>query len=184
MQRYEQYNEQESEDLECEPTRTDRTYLITSQTLPSRQLQERSPGISSQARSSASQRETNTNNSTGESFYERTQNCLRLRGHHQKNPVSAYGDPQLPEIDTSFLIFPSENTAQALIQKYFDVVSVTNRILHQPTVEKWTCKLLNNVRGMRTEAEENSQRAVVLMVFASAHEYMDYECGEDDADIR
>lgn len=121
---------------------------------------------------------TNAGDSAGTSLYERTQSHLNRRDYHQKNLISAYGDPPLPEIDTSFLIFPSEIISQALLTRFFDFVSATNRILHRPTVERWARELLSNIRGMRTGSEENSQRAVVLMVFASTQEYMDDEEGE------
>jgi hypothetical protein len=124
------------------------------------------------------------NNSFCASLYERTRNHLNRRDYHQKNPVYAYGDPPLPDIDTSFLLCPPESTAQALINKYFDFVSATNRILHRPTIEKWTRELLNSGRGINSGDEENSQRAVVLMIFASSLEYMGGDLGESDTDTR
>jgi hypothetical protein len=191
-----QHPEQESEDEpgedqdleDNERTGTDSNAPLPKLTLSTshpRELSSRiSPSQGQHYLSSTHQIETNINNLSCVSVYERTQDKINRREYHQKNPVSAYGDPPFPEIDTSILIFPSENTAQALVRKYFDFVAATNRILHQPTVETWTRELLSNVRGMRNGAEKNSQRAVALMVLASAHEYMGDECGEWDANIR
>ncbi|CZR64563.1 uncharacterized protein PAC_14461 [Phialocephala subalpina] len=148
--------------------------------LPTRQPQELSLNPFSRPQTQTYRRATTANDSAGTSLYERTQDHLNRRDYHQKNPISAYGDPALPEIDTSFLLFPSESTAQALVARFFDFVTATNQILHRPTVERWLSELLSNIRGMRTGSKENSQRAVVLMVFASTHEYMDDEEGEWD----
>jgi hypothetical protein len=176
------------EDQELEDDQTVRNIQVgesPSETLPSRQHQESTSSAfgydppSIQTQTSTYRRETNEN-SGSTSLFERTQHNLNQQSYHQKNPIAAYGDPPLPEIDASFVIFPSEATAQALIRKYFDFVSATNRILHRPTVERWTSELLSNIRRMRTGSEENSQRAVVLMLFALTHQYMGDECGDWD----
>ncbi|KAE8444728.1 hypothetical protein EG329_014288 [Mollisiaceae sp. DMI_Dod_QoI] len=173
--------EEEGENVEYdEPTGNGQIYTPPNQTLPSRHTRPPSPRHSGpslsnaqHARRSTHHRESNC--SASASFYERTQMNVNRLDYHQKNPVSAYGDPPLPEIDGSFLIFPSANAAQALLGKYFDFVSATNRLLHRPTVQSWICEFLGSIRGMRTAAAENSHRAVVLMLFASTHEYMDDE---------
>lgn len=155
--------------------------VVPSRTLPTRQHRRPESGIFDQSPANSSpHRETNARTS----LFERTQQHINRREYHQKNPVSAYGDPPLPEIDTSFLILPSQNTAQAIINKYFDFVSATNRFLHQPTVEKWCSELLNNIRDTRAGAEENSHRAVVLMLFACTYEYIGSESGEWDGNSR
>jgi len=179
--------EVENEDVENDDlTETGQNYSFPGQTFSGHQLQERSLGTSSQSyhpESITYQRKTNTNTSTSASLYERTQNNLNKRAFSQENPVSAYGDPPLQEFDTSFLFLPSKDKAHALVTKYFDVVSATNRILHRPTVETWTCELFSDTRSIQTGSEKNSQRAVVLMVFALMHRYMDGERSEWERDI-
>jgi hypothetical protein len=190
---YQQSPEQDNEDQELEdedveynePSGTNSNVSLPSRTLHTGWPREASPEAFSSpprhTREPTYQRETNINNLGCASVYAQIQDKINRREDHQKNPVSAYGDPPLPEIDASFFIFPSENTARALVRKYFDFVAATFRFLHRLTVETWTCELLSNVRCMRTGPEENSRRAVVLMVFASTHEYMG---GEWDANAR
>ncbi|KUJ06828.1 uncharacterized protein LY89DRAFT_678409 [Mollisia scopiformis] len=157
----------------------------SSRPIPTRQHQDSTSGTSNTSTQPSHitpcLRDRVANNSSATSLYDRTQHNIHTRDYHHRNPVYAYGDPALPDIDATFLIIPSQNTAHAIIRKYFDYVSATNRILHFPTVEKWTVDLLNNIRDMRTGAEENSHRAVVLMLFALTYEYMGDEYGEWDA---
>jgi len=156
------YRDEEVEDEDLENgdlTETGQNYSFPGRKFSSHQPQDQSLGTSSQSYHTESityQRKTNTNTSTSASLYERTQNNLNKRTFSQQNPVSAYGDPPLKEVDTSFLFLTSKTTAQAHVTKYFEVVSATNRILHRPTVETWTCELFSDISSIETGSEKNS----------------------------
>ncbi len=119
--------------------------------------------------------------SSSESIFRRTQDNLnQTSSRQQKMSIFAYGDPPLPEVDASFLVLPPPEIVIDLVTKYFELVATSNWFLHRPTVESWTRELQSS-RGM---AGDNSQRAVVLMVFAATHEYMNEFSGGEDEDRR
>ena len=110
-------------------------------------------------------------------------NLNNSKWNQQKTTIFAYGDPPLPSIDASMLVLPGFDTAQNLIAKYFDHI-VTNKFLHRQTVENWMQNLLYKFKGGNPSTEENSKKAVVLMVFASAYDHVDTLGGGDDTNPR
>jgi hypothetical protein len=120
---------------------------------------------------------------TGASLYERTEKRMARRYNQQKTPVMMYGDAPLPEIDTSFFVLPPPELARSMVRKYFETAAMT-RFLHSQTVEIWTTELLNSFGNLSRGTQNNAQRAVVLMVFAFAHEIMFGGSERTDTDLR
>jgi hypothetical protein len=106
------------------------------------------------------------------------------RYKQQTIPTLMYGDPPLREIDTSFFVLPTPELARAMVNRYFNYVSGTTRFLHAPTIEIWNKKLLSSFGSISRATDDNAQRAVVLMVWAVAHEYLFGGSERKDTDLR
>jgi len=122
--------------------------------------------------------------SSGASFFERTEKKMAQLYNQQKAPVHMFGDPPIPEIDTSFFVLPTPELGRAMVQKFFTECSGLTRFLHAQTVEGWTTRLLNSFGSINRDTDGNGERAVVLMVFASAHEGMFGGSERSDTDLR
>ena len=125
--------------------------------------------------------------SKGASIFRRTQYNLNTKIHYpQKSSTSIfkYGDPPLPEFDTSFFVLPSRELAKAMVARYFDFVAATNRCLHRQTLDAWVDEIYSNSRVTRDEGEERSRKAVVLMVWAEAYDYVESRSSDGDPDSR
>ncbi|KAH7411402.1 fungal-specific transcription factor domain-containing protein [Cadophora sp. MPI-SDFR-AT-0126] len=106
----------------------------------------------------------------GASIFQRTQNNLNHRAAYHQNPIFSFGDPPLPELDTSFFALPTYRLAQSMITQYFEFGAALHRFLHQKTVEEWMESLLSAPRSMSRGTSNHSKNAVVLMLFALAYE--------------
>ncbi|PYI12332.1 hypothetical protein BO78DRAFT_402266 [Aspergillus sclerotiicarbonarius CBS 121057] len=108
--------------------------------------------------------------SSGVSFLLRAQRKLHKYVALPINtPIFTFGDSPLPEAESTFMLLPPRDEANALLARYFDFAFPTHRFLHQPQVEGWVEEFYRAVQrsegvgpGMR------GKRAVVLMVFAQA----------------
>lgn len=120
---------------------------------------------------------------TGASLYERTEKKMAQRYNQQKTSVLMYGDAPFPEIDTSFFVLPPPELARQMVKKYFTESAAMTRFLHAQTVEVWTTELLNSFGNLSRGTQNNAQRAVVLMVFAFAHESMFGGSERSDTDL-
>lgn len=121
---------------------------------------------------------------TGASLYERTEKKMARRYNQQKTSVLMYGDAPFPEIDTSFFVLPPPELARQMVKKYFTESAAMTRFLHAQTIEVWTTELLNSFGNISRGTQNNAQRAVVLMVFAFAHESMFGGSERSDTDLR
>ena len=123
---------------------------------------------------------------SGASIFRRTQNNLnrltRPVSHSQRIPVSAFGDPVFPDVDYTFLVLPPQEVAKDLIAKYFEVVAPINQFLHHPTVNKWLNEVLKSFQG--GHEVQNSRRAIVLLVIASAYNFTEATSNEGDSLLR
>ncbi|KAL2070269.1 hypothetical protein VTL71DRAFT_13295 [Oculimacula yallundae] len=106
----------------------------------------------------------------GENIFQRTQNNLHYRASYHQNSIFSFGDPPLPESDTSLFALPPYTLAQTMITQYFEAGAALHRFLHQRTVEEWMETLLSHPRLMNSRAVDYSKNAVVLMVFALAYD--------------
>ncbi|KAG0652582.1 transcriptional regulatory [Hyphodiscus hymeniophilus] len=123
------------------------------------------------------------NSSSGRSIFDRTQNGLRAKdSKHQELPISMFGDPPLPAFDGSFLLLPSAETARGMMDKYFDDIAATVLFLHRPTVDMWMESYTTNI--LSSGNWQRGIRAIILMIFAIAHGYVDSEPGYQDSSMR
>jgi len=117
--------------------------------------------------------------------FERTEKTLQKRvPQHKNSSIFAFGDPPLPEVDRTFFTLPPPEVARAMVAKYFEFAAPINRFLHQPTVEKWLDETLDSFRAADIGTEQNSARAVVLMVLASSHGYMEFNSEDENNHLR
>lgn len=122
--------------------------------------------------------------SNGASIFQRTQNNLNHRATYHQNPIFSFGDPPLPDMDTSFFALPTYRLAQSMVTQYFGFGAALHRFLHQKTVEEWMESLLSTPRSLSRGAFNHSKNAVVLMVFALACESSSTKSDETDEDMR
>lgn len=83
----------------------------------------------------------------GETIFQRTQHNLNHRATH-RNSVFAFGDPPVPNMDTSFFALPAHKLAHTMVTQYFDFGAALHRFLHQKTVEEWMETLIARPRLM------------------------------------
>ena len=125
--------------------------------------------------------------SSSSALFEQTQQSLHHKLHQEQMPIFSYGDPPLPEVNASLLVLPQLETAKVLVEDYFDI-AVTNRFLHRPTLESWMYNIVYNgssgYRHGKDNTSNNSKRAVVLLVFASAHDQVDSLSDGNNASTR
>lgn len=110
--------------------------------------------------------------SSGISFLLRAQRKLHKYVALPVNtPIFTFGDSPLPEVESTFMILPPRNEANALLTRYFDFAFPTHRFLHQPQVEDWVEELYRAVEESQAASPGmRGRRAVVLMVFAQARQ--------------
>ncbi|RAL01120.1 Zn(II)2Cys6 transcription factor [Aspergillus ibericus CBS 121593] len=108
--------------------------------------------------------------SSGVSFLLRAQRKLHKYVALPINtPIFTFGDSPLPEAESTFMLLPPRNEANALLTRYFDFAFPTHRFLHQPQVESWVEEFYGAVqRSEGVTPGTRGKRAVVLMVFAQA----------------
>jgi len=121
---------------------------------------------------------------SGASLFDRTNKNMADRYNQQAISTLMYGDPPLREIDTSFFVLPTPELANAMVNRYFNYVSGTTRFLHAPTIEIWNKKVLGSFGSISRATDDNAQRAVVLMVWAVAHEHIFGGSERKDTDLR
>ncbi|KAK0120502.1 hypothetical protein ONS96_010710 [Cadophora gregata f. sp. sojae] len=119
----------------------------------------------------------------GASIFQRTQNNWNHRSAYHQNSIFSFGDPPLPDMDTSFFALPTYRLAQTMITQYFKFGAALHRFLHQKTVEEWMESLVSAPRSMSHGTFEHSKNAVVLMVFALAYESSLKNSDEMDEDM-
>ncbi|KAH7355355.1 fungal-specific transcription factor domain-containing protein [Rhexocercosporidium sp. MPI-PUGE-AT-0058] len=119
----------------------------------------------------------------GETIFQRTQNNLNHRANYHQNPIFSFGDPPIPDLDTSFFALPTYRLAQSMITQYFDFGAALHRFLHHKTVEEWMESLLDSPRSMNSRPVDHSKNAVVLMIFALAYESSSTKSEEGDGDM-
>ncbi|KAL5330315.1 hypothetical protein ACEPPN_003842 [Leptodophora sp. 'Broadleaf-Isolate-01'] len=119
----------------------------------------------------------------GETIFQRTQNNLNHRATYHQNPIFSFGDPPMPDLDTSFFALPTYRLAQSMITQYFNFGAALHRFLHHKTVEEWMGTLLDSPRSMSCRTVDHSKNAVVLMVFALACESSSTKSDEADGDM-
>lgn len=108
--------------------------------------------------------------SSGVSFLIRAQRKLyKYLAQPINTPIFTFGDSPLPAVESSFMLLPPRNEANALVARYFDFAFPTHRFLHQQQVEGWVDELYCAKLGSEALSPGiRSKRAVVLMVFAQA----------------
>ncbi|CZS96320.1 uncharacterized protein RAG0_05697 [Rhynchosporium agropyri] len=119
----------------------------------------------------------------GENIFQRTQNNMHNRTPYHQNPIFSFGDPPVPELDTSFFSLPSYRLAQSMVTQYLEHDAAIHRFLHRRTVEDWMESLLSNPRLMHGRTADHSKNSVVLMVFALAYESTSTKSEEGDEDM-
>ncbi|KAK9473260.1 fungal-specific transcription factor domain-containing protein [Dipodascopsis tothii] len=110
--------------------------------------------------------------SSGISFLSRVRR--RLNDISLSNPSSSiltFGDPELPNSDSSFFFLPPKSEAKAYFDFYFAYAMPTYRFLHQPTAEKWLDAFYENFDEHDLEEVAREQNAIVIMLFAHAKKF-------------
>ncbi|PWY95181.1 Zn(II)2Cys6 transcription factor [Aspergillus sclerotioniger CBS 115572] len=84
-------------------------------------------------------------------------------------PIFTFGDSPLPEAESTFMLLPPRDEANALLTRYFDFAFPTHRFLIQSQVECWVEEFYSAVQASEVVSPSvRGKRAVVLMVFAQA----------------
>jgi hypothetical protein len=78
----------------------------------------------------------------------------------------------MPEFDPSFCVTLPRETAQRLLDRYFDFAMPTYRFLHRPTVQKWFTEFYDTLGMMHDPDGAPAKIALLFMVFAQARVYM------------
>ena len=94
-----------------------------------------------------------------------------------KDSLNQNVDSPLPPEPSIFLLPPIQ-TARTMLAAFFDSAPRFN-FLHRSTVEGWMNDMYTNFYLIREGSSSKTRNAIILMIFASAHSYMDTTQGED-----
>ncbi|KAF7589035.1 hypothetical protein BBP40_004823 [Aspergillus hancockii] len=106
-------------------------------------------------------------------------------GHGATRSIFHFGDRIVPDAQLTDFRWPSLETAEALVHRYFEFASPTHRVLHQHTVEN---TVLHSYQRDRPDNEQSDEvvvasQAILLMVFSTATMFqMDAKGRMTDAD--
>jgi len=94
-----------------------------------------------------------------------------------KDSLSQNTDSPLPPEPSIFLLPPIQ-TGWTMFAAFFESAPRLN-FLHRPTVEAWMNDMYTNFYLIREGSSSKTKNAIIFMIFASAHSYMDTAQGED-----
>lgn len=99
-----------------------------------------------------------------------------------QNPVYAFGDPPLLDVDLSFFVLPPLKDARQLIDKFFESVTPNIKFFHEPTIKQWLLDLFQSFsRGTHTD---DVRTAIVLFMLATSLRSDETSNGSDNSHVR
>lgn len=114
-----------------------------------------------------------TDLSTTDSIFKRSQDTLNKKLFAAPSSIFTFGDPPPHETDCLFFALPPFETVGTMIDIYFESAAINNYILHRPTIDRWAEECCNNFNVSRYGSEDKSRKAVILMILATSHSFMD-----------
>ncbi|KAE9371616.1 hypothetical protein N431DRAFT_545824 [Stipitochalara longipes BDJ] len=104
--------------------------------------------------------------------------------HKQKVSIFRFGDPPVPDTDSSFgIVLPPETKARQMVSSYFENVAPIIHFVHMPTVNSWLNDMLEEYKGIQSRPVEPSKRAVIFMILAAVQSHESAESSEGNADL-
>ncbi|CAG8107444.1 unnamed protein product [Penicillium olsonii] len=86
-------------------------------------------------------------------------------------PIFSFGDRINPSVQLADFQWPTRQTADKLVRRYFDFAALTYRILHQPTIEQLIESLYENGTISPDSVQDVASQAIALLIFATATMY-------------